>query len=97
MKIMKLIPAIIQEEKTKEVLMLGYMNTTALQKTRKSGRVWFWSRKRRKLWMKGESSGNTLEVKKIMSDCDKDTLLVLVKLTGSGVCHTGARTCFQYD
>lgn len=92
----KLIPVIIQEEETGDVLMLGYMNKEALQRTRDNGFVWFWSRSKKKLWMKGETSGNKLKVIKIISDCDNDTLLIGVELTGTNVCHTGAKTCFTH-
>lgn len=90
-----LIPAIIQENKTGEVLMLGYMNKEAFDRTQKEGIVYFWSRKRNKLWMKGEKSGNKLKVKKIYTDCDKDTLLIQVELMGENVCHKGYKSCFQ--
>ncbi len=91
----KLIPAIIQEKATGEVLMLGYMNSEALMKTKKEGFVYFWSRKRKRLWLKGETSGNKLRVKKILTDCDKDSLLIKVELVGENVCHKGFRSCFQ--
>lgn len=89
-----LIPAIIQNIKTNEVLMLAYMDKTALKKTIKTGRTHFWSRSRKKYWMKGETSGNIQLVKKILYDCDKDTLLIKVKQVGTGACHTGKRSCF---
>lgn len=89
-----LVPAIIQDAKTGEVLMLGYMNKEALKKTRETGFVHFWSRKRKELWLKGESSGNKLKVEEIFIDCDNDTVLVKVSCIGTGVCHTGARNCF---
>jgi len=89
-----LVPAIIQEESTKEILMLGYMNQEAFSLTLSKKIVHFWSRSRKKLWMKGEESGNKLEVKKVVVDCDKDAVLVLVRLLGTGVCHTGAKSCF---
>lgn len=90
-----LIPAIIQEEKTGEVLMLGYMNEESLKLTQEKGYVVFWSRSRKQLWMKGETSGNKLKVKKIFTDCDKDTLLIKVEIEGEGiVCHTGNKSCF---
>ncbi|KKQ38789.1 MAG: Imidazole glycerol phosphate synthase subunit hisF [Candidatus Roizmanbacteria bacterium GW2011_GWA2_37_7] len=91
---MKLTPAIIQDIKTQEVYMLGYMNDEALSLTQKTGYVYFWSRKRKKLWKKGETSGNTLLVKQISTDCDDDTLLVHVELNGNTVCHTGKKSCF---
>ena len=74
--------------------MLGYMNKEALQKTIKTGWVYFWSRSRKKLWMKGEESGNRLKVIEICTDCDNDTLLVRANLKGNAVCHTGNYTCF---
>ena len=92
----KLTPTIIQEERTKVVLMLGYMNQKALQKTEVTGWVYFWSRKRKRLWMKGESSGNKLKVINILRDCDKDSLLIQVHLVGKFVCHKGTRSCFSY-
>lgn len=89
-----LIPAIIQDMKTNEVLMLAFMDKTALKKTIKTGRTHFWSRSRKKYWMKGETSGNVQIVKEIFYDCDADTLLVKVKQVGTGACHTGNRSCF---
>ena len=89
-----LIPAIIQDFATGKVLMLGYMNREALIKTQQEGRVTFFSRTKNRLWTKGETSGNFLEVKEILPDCDKDTLLIKVAPTGH-VCHTGADTCFD--
>ena len=88
-----LIPAIIQDADTRKVLMLGYMNEAALQKTLEEGSVTFYSRSKDRLWTKGESSGNFLEVKDISIDCDNDTLLIKVNPTGP-VCHTGTDTCF---
>lgn len=91
-------PAIIQEATTNEVLMLGFMNQEALQITRKTGRVTFWSRTRKKLWAKGETSGNTLQLVSMAIDCDNDTLLIKAQLEGNGICcHTGARSCFFTD
>ena len=89
-----LIPAIIQDVKTNEVLMLAYMDKTALKKTIETGRTHFWSRSRQKYWMKGETSGNVQIVKEIFYDCDEDTLLIKVEQVGSGACHTGNRSCF---
>lgn len=89
-----LTPAIIQDYKTNDVLMLGYMNNESLEKTIKSGVVWFWSRSKKRLWMKGETSGNKLKVKEIFKDCDNDTLLITVKIMGTAVCHTGTKSCF---
>lgn len=88
-----LIPTIVQDFKTGEVLMLAYMNEESLKRTLESGETWFWSRSRRELWHKGESSGNIQRVKEIRYDCDEDTLLVLVEQIGVA-CHTGNRTCF---
>jgi phosphoribosyl-ATP pyrophosphohydrolase/phosphoribosyl-AMP cyclohydrolase len=90
-----LIPAVIQDAETNEVLMVGFMNDEALTLTRATGFATFYSRTRQKLWMKGETSGNRLQVTEIFTDCDDDTVLVKVKRLGDGlVCHTGERTCF---
>jgi phosphoribosyl-AMP cyclohydrolase len=89
-----LVPAIIQDAQNKEVLMLGYMNQESLQKTIETKYVHFWSRSRKELWLKGETSGNKLKVVSITTDCDLDTLLVLVQLEGKNVCHTGEYSCF---
>ena len=90
-----LIPAVIQDADSAEVLMVGFMNEEALATTRSSGYATFFSRSRGKLWMKGETSGNKLQVVDILVDCDDDTVLVKVKRLGDGnVCHTGARSCF---
>lgn len=95
-KLNGLVPVIIQDFKSQEVLMLGFMNQEAFDKTIETGWVWFWSRTKKKLWMKGETSGNKLEVKKMFVDCDNDTLLIEVKVNGSGiVCHIGNKTCFS--
>lgn len=91
---MKLIPAIIQDTNTKEVLMLGYMSPKSLERTKQTGFVWFWSRSRNALWKKGETSGNILTVKNISIDCDCDTLLIRVQPSGP-TCHTGTKTCFK--
>ncbi len=88
-----LIPAIVQDEKTKEVLMMAYMNKESLEKTLKEGKACYWSRSRKKLWTKGETSGNFQHVKAIYYDCDMDTLLLMVDQTGAA-CHTGNRSCF---
>jgi phosphoribosyl-ATP pyrophosphohydrolase/phosphoribosyl-AMP cyclohydrolase len=91
-----LVPAVIQDAESGEVLMVGFMNDTALAKTRATGFATFYSRSRKKLWTKGETSGNKLAVQQILVDCDDDTVLVKVKRLGDGnVCHTGARTCFR--
>jgi phosphoribosyl-AMP cyclohydrolase len=89
-----LIPAIVQDEASGEVLMLAYMNQKSLVMTLDTGFTHFWSRSRQKFWKKGETSGNVQEVKEILYDCDADTLLVKVIQHGSGACHTGNRTCF---
>lgn len=89
----ELIPAIIQDIDSMEVLMLGFMNEDALQLTLETKTVWFWSRSRQKLWNKGETSGNSLHVEKITADCDTDTLLLLCKPDGP-TCHTGRNSCF---
>ena len=88
-----LVPAIIQDDKTKNVLMLGYMNQEAYNKTIETGKVTFYSRTRQKLWTKGEESGNFLNVVSIKNDCDNDTLLIQVNPVGP-VCHTGTDTCW---
>ncbi|MCC5912659.1 MAG: bifunctional phosphoribosyl-AMP cyclohydrolase/phosphoribosyl-ATP diphosphatase HisIE [Clostridiaceae bacterium] len=88
-----LIPAIIQEENTGEILMMAYMNEISLEKTLETGETWFYSRSRKQLWHKGETSGNTQKVKKIDYDCDGDTLLIKVEQKGVA-CHTGEKTCF---
>ena len=90
-----LIPAVIQDADSAEVLMVGFMNEEALRLTRETGFATFFSRTRNKLWMKGETSGNRLQVVEMLTDCDDDTVLVKVKRLGDGnVCHTGQRTCF---
>lgn len=93
-----LIPAVVQDDGTGEVLMVGFMNEEALEKTRQSGFATFFSRTRGKLWTKGETSGNRLAVQRILVDCDDDTVLLKVKALGDGVtCHTGQRSCFFRD
>ncbi len=89
-----LIPAIIQDAASGEVLMMAYMNRISLGLTVETGKTHFWSRSRQKYWMKGETSGNVQIVKEILYDCDEDTLLVKVEQVGPGACHTGNRTCF---
>ena len=90
-----LIPAVVQDEKTNDVLMVGFMNREALDHTISTGYATFFSRTRGKLWTKGETSGNRLQVVSALVDCDDDTVLLKVKCLGSGnVCHTGERTCF---
>ena len=88
-----LIPVIIQDVETKDVLMLGFTNKEAVELTLKTKTAWFWSRSRRKLWNKGESSGHFLHVRRVFTDCDTDTLLYQCKPDGP-TCHTGARSCF---
>lgn len=93
-----LIPAVVQDDGTGEVLMVGFMNEEALQKTRDSGFATFFSRTRGTLWTKGETSGNRLAVRRILVDCDNDTVLLRVTALGDGVaCHTGERSCFFRD
>jgi len=89
-----LVPVIIQDWSTNRVLMLGYMNEEALKKTKSEGKVTFYSRSKERLWTKGETSGNFLEVKEIIADCDNDTLLIKTEPQGP-TCHTGADTCFN--
>lgn len=89
-----LIPAVVQEAETGEVLMVAWMNSESLGMTLKSGYTHFWSRSRQKFWKKGETSGNVQEVMDVLYDCDADTLLVKVIQHGKGACHTGERTCF---
>lgn len=88
-----LIPAIVQDADTAEVLMLGYMDEEALRRTLSSGEVWFYSRSRQKLWHKGETSGSRLKVRSVWKDCDSDTILIMAQPTHP-VCHTGNKTCF---
>ncbi|MGI5958105.1 MAG: phosphoribosyl-AMP cyclohydrolase [Massiliimalia sp.] len=89
----ELIPAVVVEDATGEVLMLAYMNQVSLQKTMETGYTWFWSRSRQELWNKGATSGHLQKVISITSDCDDDTLLVRVNQTGPA-CHTGSHSCF---
>jgi phosphoribosyl-AMP cyclohydrolase len=89
-----LVPAIIQEAEDGQVLMLGYLNEEAWLKTLETGRVWFYSRSKNRLWMKGESSGHEQEVVASFLDCDSDTLLIQVRQRGGAACHTGHRSCF---
>ncbi len=88
-----LIPAIIQDDETGEVLMFAWMNEESLRRTLESGQAWFWSRSREELWHKGATSGNTMAVRGVWKDCDEDVLLVKVDAAGPA-CHTGERTCF---
>ena len=89
-----LIPAIVQDARTREVLTLAYMNAESLARTIETGQTWFWSRSRNALWHKGETSGNTQSVVSLASDCDNDAIVVLVEPAGPA-CHTGARSCFD--
>jgi phosphoribosyl-AMP cyclohydrolase len=90
-----LIPAVIQDDQSHEVLMVGFMNQEALERTLSTGFATFFSRTRGRLWTKGETSGTRLEVTRVLVDCDDDTVLVKVRRLGDGnVCHTGERTCF---
>jgi phosphoribosyl-ATP pyrophosphohydrolase/phosphoribosyl-AMP cyclohydrolase len=90
-----LVAAVVQDAESGEVLMVGFMNDVALERTRATGFATFYSRSRQKLWMKGETSGNRLEVVEMFTDCDDDTVLLKVRRLGDGVvCHTGERSCF---
>jgi phosphoribosyl-AMP cyclohydrolase len=89
-----LLPAIVQDHDTGEVLMLAYMNRLAWQKTLETGKAHYWSRSRDKLWLKGESSGHVQVVKEILVDCDLDTILLKVEQLGGAACHKGYRSCF---
>ena len=90
-----LIPAVVQDDRSGEVLMVGFMNEEALERTRQTGFATFFSRTRGKLWTKGETSGNRLQVRRMLKDCDEDTVLLRVTPLGEGnVCHTGERSCF---
>ena len=89
-----LVPAIVQEHSSGQVLMMGWMNAEALRRTLESGRSWFWSRSRQEYWCKGETSGNRQLVKEVLYDCDGDTLLLKVVQEGGGACHTGEWSCF---
>lgn len=90
-----IVPVIIQDAITNEVLMLGYMNEESWKKTLEERKVCFWSRSRGRLWLKGEESGHFQEVKEIYLDCDGDTLLIKVNQVGKAACHTGYRSCFH--
>jgi len=91
-----LIPVIVQDASTNEILMLGYMNREAWEETLATKRSSFWSRSRKKIWVKGETSGHFQEIKEIRLDCDGDTLLLKVDQIGGAACHTGFRSCFHY-
>ena len=97
-KMQGLAPAVIQDESSGELLMVGFMNREALETTLHTGYVTFYSRTRQQLWTKGETSGNRLEVVAAWTDCDRDTLLFRVRVLGEGkVCHTGSRSCFTQE
>src|SRR3984893_10065650 len=97
-KMQGLAPAVIQDERTGELLMVGFMNSEALDKTLRTGFVTFYSRTRQTLWTKGETSGNRLQVVAAWTDCDRDTILLRVRVLGAGkVCHTGSRSCFTQE
>jgi len=89
-----LVPAIVQEQGTGQVLMMGWMNATSLRRTLLTGRTWFWSRSRQEYWCKGETSGDRQWVREAYYDCDGDTLLFVVEQEGRGACHTGEHSCF---
>ncbi len=89
-----LVPVIVQDEKTKDILMLAYMNREAWLKTLETGKATYWSRSRKQLWLKGETSGNVQMIKEICIDCDNDTVLLKVDQIGGAACHTGYRSCF---
>jgi phosphoribosyl-AMP cyclohydrolase len=91
-----LIPVVVQDAKTKELLMLAYANEEALRKTLSTGYAHYWSRSRGKLWMKGETSGHTQKIVRVVADCDYDALLYVVEQKGP-VCHTGEDTCFHHE
>jgi len=97
-KMQGLVPAVIQDADSAELLMVGFMNREALETTLQTGFVTFYSRTRQKLWTKGETSGNRLEVVAAWTDCDRDTVLLSVKVLGAGVvCHTGSKSCFTQE
>ena len=97
-KLNGLIPAVAQDDESGEVLMVGFMNEAALAETRRTGYMTFFSRSRQSLWVKGETSGNKLAVRRILTDCDEDTVVVRVTRLGDGrTCHTGARSCFNAE
>jgi phosphoribosyl-AMP cyclohydrolase len=89
-----LLPAIVQDYKTSEVLMLAYINTLAWEKTLATGKAHYWSRSRKKLWLKGETSGHVQKIHQILVDCDEDTVVFKVEQLGGAACHTGHRSCF---
>ena len=89
-----LIPAVIQDDETGTLLMLGYMTPETIEMTKQKGQVVFWSRSRKEIWHKGATSGDFLEVRSMKADCEMNSLLIRVKMVGSAVCHTGAKSCF---
>jgi phosphoribosyl-AMP cyclohydrolase len=91
-----LIPVVVQDAKTKQVLMLAYANNEALENTLKTGKWTYWSRSRKELWVKGETSGHTQKIVRVVADCDYDAVLYVVEQKGP-VCHTGADTCFHHE
>ncbi|HEY8418402.1 MAG TPA: bifunctional phosphoribosyl-AMP cyclohydrolase/phosphoribosyl-ATP diphosphatase HisIE [Limnochordales bacterium] len=92
-----LIPVVVQDADSGEVLMMAYMNREALQRTLETGKAWYWSRSRQTLWLKGEESGHYQRVRAILADCDGDALLLKVEQEGPGACHEGYRSCFHYE
>lgn len=92
-----LVPAIVQDDDTGEVLMFAWMNRDALRRTLETGRSWFWSRSRNEYWCKGETSGDRQYVRRAAYDCDMDVVLLIVEQEGRGACHTGSRSCFFRD
>jgi phosphoribosyl-AMP cyclohydrolase len=91
-----LVPVVVQDSESKSVLMVAYANKEALEKTLSTGYAHYWSRSRQQLWMKGETSGHTQKIKRVVADCDYDTLLYVVEQKGP-VCHTGEATCFHHE
>lgn len=89
-----LIPAVIQDDETDTLLMLGYMTPETIEMTKQKGQVVFWSRSRKEIWHKGATSGDFLEVRSMKADCEMNSLLIRVKMVGSAVCHTGAKSCY---
>jgi phosphoribosyl-AMP cyclohydrolase len=89
-----LIPTVVQERSTKEILMVAYSNKNSLELTINTNKCHFWSRSKKKIWLKGETSGNFLKLFNIYVDCDNDTLIFEVSLEGTGACHTGTKSCF---
>ena len=96
-KLKGIIPAVVQDHETNEILMLGFINEESWQKTLETGKAWFYSRSRNKLWMKGETSGNILIVKGIKIDCDNDSIVLKAEQTGKYTCHTGNKSCFYRE